>query len=194
MYHHPQPTSAPKEEPSEKDIYDRALKALEAKKRQLLEAKQRREAEAEADHQANIDGRESFGDGIVNGSSAAVTEDGDGFEAAASFGGARAGFVFKLGVHGLGYYADSTQVTQPANAPDVDSMENHGRESLPQPAPPTSVPLPEKKVAQAQFADKSAEELVDELCCGIEPEPSPNRQADVAGVAPGSAADLDELD
>jgi len=141
---------------SERDMYDRALGAVERKKRELLRQKAEREAAeakaAEAAAGATSEGADEeieFGSASGSGGAAcdadfeeesapppltgaraggaaeasAVEEAADGasgfvqtFIAAASFEGAKAGYVFKSGARGLGYYRDGAAHTATVHA------------------------------------------------------------------------------
>jgi len=113
---------------SEKAIYERALSAVERKRRELMKAKAEREAAAKAAEEAAAGGVAGGGgdDDAVAAEGAPriapsepapsepapseATDDGACFEstfvAAASFEGKRDGYVFKSGSRGLGYYRD----------------------------------------------------------------------------------------
>jgi len=127
----PAPAAPPLDEPSEKEIYDRALKALEAKKRELLEKKKvaaAAEATAAAAAAAAVP---ASADGESDASSAAIVggeEDGVDFQPSPTFAGARGGYAFKRGARGQGYYSEG--------------------------------PLVRGGSAQPQFIDKSEEQLM----------------------------------
>ncbi|KAL1495266.1 hypothetical protein AB1Y20_017126 [Prymnesium parvum] len=169
------PASEAKDEPSEKEIYDRALRALEAKKRQMIEKKKQQDAAAtlsaaetpsplaeKVEAEVEVEEEEKKEDSrkeedVMEG------EEQD-FEAAATFCGARPGRVFKLGRKGVGYYLDA--------AAGVDAAAGEAEGGIP---PLTSA---RSLLAAPKFAGKSAEEVVEQ----------------VSGAAAPAAENLDELD
>jgi len=164
-----QTLKAAKEEPTEKEIYDKALRALEAKKRELLEKKRAAAAAAaaaaeeqeEEEEVQEVKEIEEVVKAVTPAAAATSAEeqpaqdDSTDFQPSPTFAGARQGYVFKLGVRGQGYYSEG--------------------------------PVQGSAEVRPQFIDKSAEEVV--MVVGGE-------QAQVAPVAGtgASAADLDELD
>jgi len=191
-----------KDEPTEKDIYDKALRALQAKKAALL-AKKKKEAQAAAAAASAAAPVECAADDELPGvqtkthgttapsGSADGADDGRAFEAAASFAGSRPGHVFKLGSKGLGYYSDGPAKAKAAEKAAAEKVAA-ASEGVPPPLSAREL-MAQQGAAEPdvapQFAGKSAQELVEEVGGGAAAEAEAGD-----GVVAGSAADLDELD
>jgi hypothetical protein len=118
---------------SERDMYDRALGALERKKRELQRQKAQREAAeataAEAASGAAADEEEDGDDEppppplVGAGTDGAAAFD-QSFIPAATFEGTREGYVYKRGGKGLGYYRDGATepVAQARPAKDDEEL------------------------------------------------------------------------
>lgn len=168
-----------KDEPSEKEMYDRALRALEEKKRQLLEKKKQQQAAgtlaANPCESASDGGEDSarIRCDLTDASEPAEAAD-CCFSPAACFGGAREGMVFKLGSQGLGYYLDKFGSA---------ILSTH---TMP-PLPAASVEPPSEQEIKTQVDQGSAEKLSGEGEFDME-------LTQEVAVVPGAAADLDDLD
>lgn len=174
-----------KDEPSEKEMYDRALRALEEKKRQLLEKKKQQQAAgtlaANPCESASDGGELKAGEEDSASIRCDLTDASEPAEAAdccflpaACFSGAHEGMVFKLGSQGLGYYLDKFGSA---------ILSTH---TMP-PLPAASVEPPREQLIKAQVDQGSAEKLSGEGELDME-------LTQEVAVVPGAAADLDDLD
>jgi len=176
------PAPAPAvDEPTEKQIYDKALAALEAKKRELLAKKQQREEEAAAAALIPDDQDESWPAVPAHvrehnppprqqapATVPAADADADcTFEPCNTFAGARPGHVFKLGSKGLGYYSDGP--------------------------PPAAAPAAAGAAVAPKFADKSDAQVVEEVG-GDAAAPTIDSPSAAVPTPATASADLEDLD